>query len=134
MTARWLSILAVSAALLSFAAPAFSHHSFVAQYDNTKPVTLAGSVTKLEWMNPHARFYVDVKDDQGKVTNWEFELGNLNALIRAGWTRTSLKPGDEIKVDGFLARDGSHLVNATTVMMSDGRKVFAGSSAQERER
>ncbi len=134
MRANALPILALSSGVLLAAAPVFSHHSFVAQYDNTKPIALTGSVTKLEWMNPHARFYVDVKDDQGKVTNWEFELGNLNALIRAGWTRTSLKPGDEIKVDGFLARDGSRLVNATTVVMGDGRKGFAGSSAQERER
>jgi uncharacterized protein DUF6152 len=126
MTAKRLSVLSVSAGLLLASAPALAHHSFAAQYDNNKPITLKGSVTKLEWMNPHARFYIDVKDDQGKVTNWEFELGNLNALIRAGWTRDSLKPGDEITVDGFLARDGSPLVNATSVVMSNGRKAFAG--------
>jgi len=100
----------------------------VAEYDESKPIVLTGSVTKLEWMNPHARFYVDVKDDKGKVTNWEFELANLNALIRRGWTRTSLKPGDVITVDGYLARDGSPLVNAKTVTLNGGKKVFAGSS------
>lgn len=120
-------VLATSVSVLIAAAPAVAHHSFAAQYDNTKPVTLTGTVTKLEWMNPHARFYIDVKNDKGAVTNWEFELGNLNALIRAGWKRDSLKSGDVVTVDGFLARDGSPLVNATTVIMSDGRKVFAGS-------
>ena len=128
MKATNASVLALGAALLIAAAPAMAHHSFAAQYDNTKPIVLTGKITKLEWMNPHARFYVDVRDDKGTVTNWEFELGNLNALIRAGWKRDSLKSGDVVTVDGFLARDGSPLVNATSVIMSDGRKVFAGSA------
>ncbi len=122
MRARLFLLLATSSGLL------LAHHSFVAEYDESKPIVLTGSVTKLEWMNPHARFYVDVKDDKGKVTNWEFELANLNALIRRGWTRTSLKPGDVITVDGYLARDGSPLVNAKTVTLNGGKKVFAGSS------
>ncbi len=121
-------VLAASAGLWLTTLPLFAHHSFAAEYDEHKPVTLTGSVTKMEWMNPHARFYVDIKDASGKVTNWEFELANLNALIRRGWTRTSLKPGDVITVEGFLARDGSPLVNAKTVTLSTGRKVFAGSS------
>jgi hypothetical protein len=131
MKARLFSILAASAALLVYAPPLPAHHSFAAEYDDTKPIVLTGSVTKLEWMNPHARFYVDVKDASGKVTNWEFELANLNALIRRGWTRNSLKPGDIITVDGYLAKDGAPLVNAKSVTLSDGKKVFAGSSRDD---
>jgi hypothetical protein len=121
----------VLAGLVLAALPVMAHHSFAAEYDEKKPITLTGSVTKLEWMNPHARFYVDVKDASGKVINWEFELANLNALIRRGWTRTSLKPGDVITVDGYLAKDGSSLVNTKSVTLSDGRKVFAGSSLDD---
>ena len=110
------------------AVPAFAHHSFAAEYDSTKPMTATGEVTKVEWMNPHARFYVDVKDADGKVTNWEFELGSPNGLMRQGWTRNSLKQGDMITVDGYMAKDGSKLANARTVKLSDGRKVFAGST------
>jgi Family of unknown function (DUF6152) len=122
------SVLTAAVGLVLAALPLLAHHSFAAEYDEKKPVTLTGSVTKLEWMNPHARFYVDVKDASGKVTNWEFELANLNALIRRGWTRTSLKPGDVITVEGYLAKDGAPLVNTKSVTLSDGRKVFAGSS------
>jgi hypothetical protein len=110
------------------AVPAFAHHSFAAEYDSTKPMTATGEVTKVEWMNPHARFYVDVKDEGGKVTNWEFELGSPNGLMRQGWTRNSLKVGDMISVEGYMAKDGSKLANARTVKLSDGRKVFAGST------
>jgi hypothetical protein len=88
---------------------------------------MTGAVTKVEWLNPHVRFYADVKDPSGKVENWEFELGSGTSLVRQGWTRTSLKPADVITVDGFLARDGSRLVNAVTVS-TNGRKLFAGSS------
>ena len=131
MRARFLSLFAAGAGLLVFSLPLAAHHSFAAEYDENKPITITGSVTKLEWINPHARFYVDVKDASGKVTNWEFELANLNALIRRGWTRTSLKPGDVVTVDGFLAKDGSPLVNTKTVTLSDGKKVFAGSSRDD---
>jgi hypothetical protein len=110
------------------AAPARAHHSFAAEYDSKKSVTLTGSVTKVEWLNPHVRFYADVKDETGTVHNWEFELGSGTSLVRQGWTRTSLKPAEVIKVEGFLARDGSRLVNVVSVSTPDGKKLFAGSS------
>ena len=120
-------LLIASLGLLAVAAPVFAHHSFAAEYDNAKPVALTGTVTKVEWMNPHARFYIDVKNDKG-VTNWEFELGSPNALMRRGWSRTALKSGDTITVSGYLAKDGSHLANARSVILSDGKPLFAGSS------
>jgi hypothetical protein len=123
------SFLSLAGIMLAAAvAPAFAHHSFAAEYDSNKPVTLKGTVSKMEWMNPHARFYVDVKDESGKVTTWELELGSPNGLMRRGWTRNSLKPGDAVIVEGYLAKDGSSLANARQVTFTDGRKVFAGSS------
>ncbi len=123
------SIVFLSGILLALAAmPALAHHSFAAEYDSSKPVTLKGAVTKMEWQNPHARFYVDVTDQAGKVTNWEFELGSPNGLMRRGWTRNSLKPGDVVIIEGYLAKDGSNLANARNVTLGDGRKIFAGSA------
>jgi hypothetical protein len=121
----------IAGGLIAAALPVLAHHSFAAEYDAAKPITLTGSVTKVEWMNPHARFYIDVKDDAGKVTNWEFELGSPNGLMRAGWTRNSLKQGDTVTVSGSLAKDGSNLANARSVTLADGKKVFAASSETE---
>ena len=121
--------LAASLALLLSAAPILAHHSFAAEYDEKKPVTLKGVVTKVEWTNPHARFYVEVKDESGNVVNWNLELASPNVLSRNGWTRKSLQVGDQITVAGARAKDGSNMANARLVTLSDGKKVFAGSSA-----
>jgi hypothetical protein len=113
---------------LMVSAPLSAHHSFAAEYDAAKPVTLKGAVTRVEWTNPHARFYVDVKDDKGTVTNWNLELASPNVLTRQGWTRKSLNVGDVITVEGSLAKDGSKMANARLVTLSSGKRVFAGSS------
>jgi hypothetical protein len=120
----WLTGLALAAC----AAPAAAHHSFAAEYDANKPITLKGAVTKIEWTNPHARFYVDVKDEKGVVTNWNLELASPNVLTRNGWTRKSLNVGDQVTIEGSLAKDGSKMANARLVTLADGKKVFAGSS------
>jgi uncharacterized protein DUF6152 len=121
-------LLAAFAILASSSAAVTAHHSFAAQYDANKPVTLKGIVSKVEWTNPHARFYVDVRDETGAVTNWNLELASPNVLVRNGWSRKSLMVGDEIVVEGSLAKDGSKMANARVVRLADGRRVFAGSS------
>lgn len=123
-----LLIASAIAGLLLAAVPVLAHHSFAAEFDPNQPVTMSGVVTKVEWMNPHTHFYIDVKDENGKVVNWDLETGSPNALARRGWTRNSLKIGDAVKVDAFRAKDGSSLASARNVTLSDGRKVFAGSA------
>jgi hypothetical protein len=113
------------------AVPMLAHHSFSAEYDRAKSVSLKGTVTKVEWMNPHARFYLDVKDDSGKTANWEFELGSPNGLMRQGWTAHSLKVGDVVSVNGSQAKDGSNLVNATNVAFENGKRVLGGASSAD---
>jgi len=114
---------------VAIALPAAAHHSFPAQYDIDKPIALTGKVTKVEWTNPHIFIYADVPGADGKAVSWAFEMGGPNALLRQGWKRDSLKAGDLVTFEGSLARDGSNLVNARTVTMTDsGRKMFAGSS------
>ena len=117
------------AGLLLWSVTLFAHHSFAAEYDSTKSIQVTGTVTKVEWTNPHARFYVDVKDESGRIINWNFELGSPLVLTRLGWKRDSLKIGDQITVEGYLAKDGSKMANARSATLADGRKVFAGSSA-----
>jgi hypothetical protein len=121
--------LVAGLSLLVPAIPALAHHSFIAEYDAKRPVTLNGVVTKVEWTNPHARFYIDVKDESGNVTNWNLELASPLALRRLGWTRDFLQVGSVVTVFGALAKDGSKMANARTVTLADGRKMEAGSSA-----
>jgi len=111
-------------------APAFGHHSFAAQYDSNKPVSLKGAVTKVEWQNPHTYFYIDVKDEKtGRISNWACEMGAPAVITRSGWTRNTLKIGDEVIVEGSLAKDGSNLANARRVKLaSTGQVLGAGSS------
>jgi len=122
--------LLLMASALAGALPAFAHHSFPAQYDAEKPVTLTGKVTRVEWTNPHIFIYIDVTDeDTGAVVNWALEMGGPNSLLRLGWKRDSLQPDDLVTVVGSLARDGSPLANAETiVMVATGQRMLAGSS------
>ena len=129
MRTRLTVAVASLAGLLMTAVPVVAHHSFAAEYDASKPIKLTGTVTKIEWTNPHCYFYIDVKTESGKVENWALELGNPNALLRNGWTPKSVKIGDEVAVEGTRAKDGSLLGNARSmVLMSTGQRLFAGSS------
>ena len=122
------SVLALALTFLAAAPTAHAHHSFAAQYDATKPITLTGKVTKVEWTNPHVYVYVDVRDEKsGEVANWALEIGGgPNSLIRQGWSRDSLKTDDVINVEGSLARDGSRLASAQSIVLAaTGKKVFS---------
>ena len=124
---------AMSAALgmvfffLSIPAPMLAHHGFAVEFDQNHPITLSGTVTKVEFMNPHIYFYIDVKGNDGKVVNWAFEGGPPNVIYRQGWRKDTLKPGDAVTVKGFRAKDGSPLGACSTVKLPDGRELSAGS-------
>jgi len=117
-----------AACLLVSAAPMWAHHAFAAEFDAKRPVKLRGTVTRMEWINPHAWIHVDVKDPDGKVVSWMVEAGTPNTLFRRGFTKESLTPGTEILVDGYQAKDGSNRANGRDVTFPDGRKLFLGSS------
>jgi hypothetical protein len=129
MKSRSIAALA-GAALLAGAivVPVAAHHSFAAEYDSSKTITVTGEVVRLEWTNPHARVVVDGPDEKGVKKEWDFELGPPTTLMRRGWNRNSLKPGNVITVEGFRSKDEPSTANARTVKLSDGRQVFAGSS------
>lgn len=128
MNAIKATVAASAALILGASGGVFAHHSFAAEFDAAKPISLTGKVIELRWSNPHAHIYVDVAETPGTAVSWDFELGSPNALVRRGWTRSSLKPGDTITVTGYLAKTVAHLANARSVVLADGRTVFAGSS------
>jgi hypothetical protein len=114
---------------LAASAPVLAHHPFAAEFDSSKSIHLSGTVSKMDWSNPHAYLFVDVKDEKsGATTNWKFELGSPNALQRRGWKEATVKTGDKVTVNGWQARDGSHFANAKDVMLSTGKELNAASS------
>jgi hypothetical protein len=128
VTKKSLLCVIAGIGILVAALPTLGHHSFAAQYDRSKPITLKGTVSKVEWMNPHIYFYVDVKDNAERVTNWAIEGGAPSMLYRNGWRIDSLKVGDAVTVEGWLAKDGSNLANMRTATLADGKTVFGASS------
>jgi hypothetical protein len=116
--------------LIASAKVALAHHAFAAEYNANKRITLTGSVTGVEWTNPHAHFQIDVKDTSGRVSRWDLELASPNVLQRGGWRRNSLKVGDIVTVDGYLAKDGTNLAHARDIRLPDGRRVLAGSAPE----
>jgi hypothetical protein len=127
-----VAAFAAAVGLVLTTAAAMAHHSFAAEFDANKPLNLKGVVTKIEWMNPHTYFYLDVTGPDGKVVNWGMEMGSPNGLMRAGWTRNTLKVGDEVTVEGAQAKDGTNVGNAVAVVLvATGKRLFAASSQTE---
>lgn len=123
-------VLIAGLALTALAPPASAHHSFAAEYDAKRKVLLTGNVAKVEWENPHAHVILNVKDARGKTSAWDLELASPNTLQRAGWTRMSLKVGDVVTANGYLAKDGSNLAHARDIRLADGRRVLVGSAPE----
>jgi hypothetical protein len=122
-------MLALSiAGMLAAPMPALAHHAFAAEFDSEKPVTVQGTVQKVEWTNPHIWVYVDTKSAAGTVEHWQCEGGSPNTLTRQGWSRDTLKPGDQVTIEGFRAKNGSNTCNSRVVRTADGKRLFAGSS------
>ena len=121
-----VAILVLGCGLVFCSSTLSAHHSFAAEYDANKPVTLKGKVTKVDWVNPHSWVHIDVTDSDGKVTNWSCETAPPNTLYRQGWRRDSLKEGDEVTIDGFRAKDGSATMTARSVTLASGRRMLAG--------
>ncbi len=119
---------AFAVAVIAAALPVLAHHSFSAEFDNSKPVNIKGTVTKIDWLNPHIWIYLDVTDESGKVQSWQCEGGPPNTLTRNGWTKNDVKKGDSISITGTHAKDASNTCNASSIVLADGRRVFAGSS------
>jgi hypothetical protein len=129
MRLRAFAILGVTGVLLA-AAPLLAHHSFAAEYDAKKPIELKGVITKVDWMNPHVYFYIDVKDDSGKIANWAFEMGPPRLLERGGWKKSTMKEGDEVIVSGTLAKDGGKHGNARSVTLANTGQKLGGASSE----
>jgi hypothetical protein len=125
---RWFRLLIPAIVLLAGTRPVLAHHAFAAEYDANRKVLLRGNVTRIDWTNPHAHFFLGVRDGSGNVSTWDLELASPNTLERSGWTRKSLKVGDMVIVDGYLAKDGTDLAHARDIRLADGRRVLVGSA------
>jgi hypothetical protein len=129
---RVTAVAAAATLILTWMAPSTpAHHAFTAEFDVNQPIKVRGTITKMEWVNPHSWLYVDVKEKDGRVVNWAFELGAVNGLFRRGWRKDSVKPGTEVVIDGFRAKNGKPVANGRSVRFPDGRELFTGGSAPD---